>query len=300
MTQKARPHALQMIPISQIEVLNPRARNRRIHQEIVDNIDAIGLKRPVTVRRHPEAEDRYDLVCGEGRLQAFRMLGQTVIPAVIIDASEADCMVMSLVENIARRQHRPIDLMREIGSLRQRGYSESEIATKTGSAPSWVRLISALLENGEERLVAAVESGVIPVTLAAEIARAEGDDVQSLLMEAYQAGHLKGKKLAQIRRILEQRAAQRKTVQTGRLGRGVRDPKRRLTQTDLMQLYQREADRQRILVRKSDVTQARLLFIVEAMRDLLSAVEFSTLLREEGLTDMPKALAERLQPKAAP
>ena len=67
-----------------------------------------------------------------------------------------------------------------------------------------------------------------------------------------------------------------------------------------MQLYQREADRQRILVRKSDVTQARLLFIVEAMRDLLSAVEFSTLLREEGLTDMPKALAERLQPKAAP
>lgn len=41
------------IPIDRINVLNPRARNRRQHREIVDNIDAIGLKRPVTVRRNP-------------------------------------------------------------------------------------------------------------------------------------------------------------------------------------------------------------------------------------------------------
>ena len=46
---------------------------------------------------------RYDLVCGEGRLEAFRMLDETEIPAVVIDAAEADCLVMSLVENLARR-----------------------------------------------------------------------------------------------------------------------------------------------------------------------------------------------------
>ena len=120
-----RPSRIEMIPISRITVLNPRARNKRQHREIVNNIEAIGLKRPITVsRRDVAGGPRYDLVCGEGRLEAFQMLGQTEIPAVVIEASESECLVMSLVENIARRTPRPIDLMREIGALRSRGYSD--------------------------------------------------------------------------------------------------------------------------------------------------------------------------------
>ena len=41
--------ALQMIPIDCIEVLNPRERNNRIFEVIVDNIKTLGLKKPVTV-----------------------------------------------------------------------------------------------------------------------------------------------------------------------------------------------------------------------------------------------------------
>src|SRR3546814_4323751 len=75
---------------------------------------------------------------GEGRLEAFRMLGEAEIPAVVIDADEADCLVMSLIENIARRPHRPIDLMAEIGNLAKRGYSDAEIAEKIGCSRGWV------------------------------------------------------------------------------------------------------------------------------------------------------------------
>jgi len=115
-----------MISIAQINVLSSRARNRRQHQEIVDNIEAVGLKRPITVRRREEASEfQYDLVCGEGRLEAFRMLGETEIAAVVIDASEPECLLRGLVENIARRKPRPIDAMEEIGSLHKRGYSET-------------------------------------------------------------------------------------------------------------------------------------------------------------------------------
>ena len=39
----------------------------------------------------------------------FRMLGKTEVPAIVIEVSEPDCLVMSLVENIARRKPRPID-----------------------------------------------------------------------------------------------------------------------------------------------------------------------------------------------
>src|SRR5437868_4931884 len=99
---------IQMIPLDQIQVLNPRTRNRRQHQGIVENIDTIGLKRPITVsRRRSGGEPSYDLICGEGRIEAFRMLGETEIPAVVLEVSENECLVMSLVENIARRKHRP-------------------------------------------------------------------------------------------------------------------------------------------------------------------------------------------------
>ena len=48
-----RPQQIEMIPVSKITVLNPRSRNKRQHREIVNNIESIGLKRPITVSRHP-------------------------------------------------------------------------------------------------------------------------------------------------------------------------------------------------------------------------------------------------------
>lgn len=290
-----RPNRIEMIPISRITVLNPRARNKRQHREIVNNIEAIGLKRPITVsRREGTSGPRYDLVCGEGRLEAFQMLGQTEIPAVVIEASENECLVMSLVENIARRTPRPIDIMREIGALRSRGYNDAAIGEKIGVGASWVNMIVSLLERGEERLVAAVETGLIPITLAMEISKAETEEAQNLLLDAYETGKLRGKKLAAVRRMLDMRMrSQRKgLLPTGRLGR--KASSRRLTAADLMEIYQREAEKQRLLVKKSDFTQTRLLFIVEALKDLLADDGFVNLLRAEGLATMPRALAARV------
>lgn len=290
-----RPNRIEMIPISRITVLNPRARNKRQHREIVNNIEAIGLKRPITVsRRDGAGGPRYDLVCGEGRLEAFQMLGQAEIPAVVIEASESECLMMSLVENIARRTPRPIDLMREIGALRSRGYSDAAIAEKIGVGTSWVNMIASLLDRGEERLVAAVETGLIPITLAMEISKAETEEAQNLLLDAYETGKLRGKKLAAVRRMLDMRMrSQRKGgLPAGRLGR--KTSSRRMTAADLMQVYQREAKKQRLLVKKSDFTQTRLLFIVEALKDLLANDGFINLLRAEGLATMPRALTARV------
>ena len=72
------------------------------------------------------------------------------------------------------------------------------------------------------------------------------------------------------------------------------DARAKMTANDLMQVYQREAEKQRLLVKKSDFTQTRLLFIVEAMKDLLADEGFVTLLRAECLETMPRALALRI------
>jgi ParB family chromosome partitioning protein len=288
---------LEMIPISAITTINPRSRNKKQHREIVDNIDSIGLKRPITVSRRKGPDgDRYDLVCGEGRIEAFKLLGASEIPAVVIEADENECLVMSLVENIARRKHRPIDLMQEIGSLAKRGYTDKQIADKTGLSPSYVNMLTKLLEDGEERLVAAVESGLIPLSLAIDIARSETSDVQNLLLDAYQGGKIKGKKLTAIRRVLDQRERRNRRVPDS--GFGTLRSSRKITPVDLMKVYQREAEKQRILVKKSDFAQRKLLFIVEALKDLLDDNAFTEMLQEEKLDKMPRALAMRIAGEA--
>ena len=211
----------------------------------------------------------------------------------MIEASESECLVMSLVENIARRVQRPIDVMNEIGALRKRGYSEAEISRKIGVTSSWVSMIVSLLERGEERLLSAVETGLVPISLAMEISRAESEESQGLLLDAYETGKLRGKKLASVRRLLDLRMRSRnKSVPASKLGR--KSSNRKLTAGDLMQVYQREAEKQRLLVKKSDFTQTRLLFIVEAIKDLLGDDGFLTLLRAEGLETMPRALAMQI------
>src|SRR5712675_3799941 len=133
-------HAVEMIPIERITVINPRVRNKKIFKEIIANIAELGLKKPITVTRRDEADGpRYDLVCGQGRLEAYQALGQAEIPALVVEADMEDCMVMSLVENLARRQHRAIDLLHGIESLKQRGYADAVIARKTGLTTEYVK-----------------------------------------------------------------------------------------------------------------------------------------------------------------
>ena len=125
---------VEMIPINRITVVNPRLRNKKVFKEIVGNIAEIGLKRPITVTRRAEAGGPYyDLVCGQGRLEAFKALGQKEVPALVVSADQEDCLVASLVENCARRQHRAIDLLQDIGGLKQRGYLQGVLGDLVGN-----------------------------------------------------------------------------------------------------------------------------------------------------------------------
>mgnify|MGYP006180033005 CR=1 FL=1 len=119
------PENVSMVPIARIEVLNSRDRNMKVFEEIVDNIRTIGLKKPITVAERPgdDGDPRYVLVCGEGRLNAFRILGETHIPALVVDVTDEDAFIMSLAENIARRGYRPLEILADIEVLRKRGYS---------------------------------------------------------------------------------------------------------------------------------------------------------------------------------
>jgi ParB family chromosome partitioning protein len=294
------PTEVTLVPTDRIRILNPRVRNPRTFADMVENIAKIGLKRPITVTRRAETDPQeYDLVCGQGRLEAFIQLKQKAIPAIVIDADEADCLVMSLVENCARRQHRPIDLMREISTLRERGYNDRQIGDKIGVSHDYVGMIAGLLERGEERLVTAVETGLLPLNLAIDISKTDAEGAQRALMDAYTQKKLRGKKLAAARRMIEQREARGKKIHPKQYGRDSRN-RRPLTSEALVRAYQKEADRQNLLIKKAELTQGRLLFIYQAFRTLLEDDHFVTLLRAEGLETMPSYLQDTLAEGAVP
>ena len=66
------------------------------------------------------------------------------------------------------------------------------------------------------------------MSLAIDIARAETAEVQNMLLDAYQAGKIKGKKLAAIRRLLDQRERRRRKMPDSGFGRArIADASRR-------------------------------------------------------------------------
>ena len=150
-----------------------------------------------------------------------------------------------------------------------------------------------MLKNGEERLLTAVGSGRIPLHLAIVIAGAGSDDktVQTALQDAYESGKLRGSQLIQARRVIERRRAQGRSMGGSMASR---KPREDVTTSSLVRNYQREVERQKLLIRKSETAQRNLLFIVGALRQLLVDENFTTLLRAEGLDTMPQYLADRV------
>ena len=301
-SKQHRSAELRMIPIGSIEVLNTRERNHRVFHEIVGNIRDIGLKKPITVTPRPgeDGREHYLLICGEGRLKAYKSLKQETIPALVVEVGTEDAYIMSLTENIARRKFHPVELLVGIGQLRDKGYDKKAIADKTGLSPEYVQGVLYLLKNGEDRLLMAVESGRIPLHAAMTIAGAGNDDkaIQSALQDAYESGKLRGSQLMQARKVIERRRVVGKALSRNTPSRKATSSSD-VTPSSLVRNFQREVERQKQIVRKAEFAQRCLLFVVGALHELLADENFTTLLRAEGLDTLPQYLADRVWPRGS-
>ena len=280
---------VQLVPIENIRVINARGRSKAKFREIVENISKVGLKKPITVSRR-EGDDGFDLVCGQGRLEAYVACGAREIPAVVVDIPLEDRLLCSLVENLTRRTPSCLELARDLAGLRERGHSLSAIAALTGVSESYVVQLIRLIENGEDRLVAAVERGDIPITSAMEIATLDDAEMQRSLQDAYDSGKIRGRSLLKMRRLIEERRSRGKDV-------GKSSPRRSKAPSpqDLVRTLRKETQKQELLVKKSRHCEQQLRFVLTAIKDLMKNDHFVTLLRAEKLDVLPKYLNEMLQ-----
>ena len=129
-----------LVPLDKIKVLNERRRGKTRFSQIVTNIANVGLKRPIIASKRKDKDGGmiYHTACGQGRYESFKALGQTEIPVILVDADDETLLVMSLVENLARRNRTTLEMAREIQAMRERGYKNAEIARKVDLDVSYV------------------------------------------------------------------------------------------------------------------------------------------------------------------
>lgn len=278
-----------LIQINQIEILNPRDRNEKVFVEIIESIRTVGLKKPITVIKNSNKNYPYQLICGEGRIKALIQLGETEIPARIIDVGKEEALIMSLVENIARRQHRAMEFLSCIERLSDLGYDKNEISKKTGLTPVYIQGIITLLKKGEKRLLYAVEQKKIPLGIALKITMTTNNntDMQEALQDAYESGELKGNQLLQAKKVLERRQMVGKNLSSSSHSKT-----NKISAYNIVKTYQKEVERQQHFIKRAEHVQKLLAFISGALSHLKKDENFFNLLRAEALDTMPQYLDE--------
>ncbi|MCC7353491.1 MAG: ParB/RepB/Spo0J family partition protein [Anaerolineae bacterium] len=132
---------------------NPR--QRMDVSELAESMRVHGFIGALDGRRVGE---RVQLAYGARRLAAARSAGIEKIPVYLHDWDDQTMLVLSLVENVQREDLAPLEAGATVRRMNEElGWSQEEIARRTGKHRSWVRDMLALAEAPEDlrKLVAA-------------------------------------------------------------------------------------------------------------------------------------------------
>lgn len=143
-----------IILIPQSEILpNPNQPRKRFNYDelegLAQSIRANGILQPLLVRTNENG--RYELVAGERRLRAARLVGITKVPCVVNDISESDSAVFAIIENLQRQN---LDFFEEAEALAtlvsEYRMSQDELCKKLGKAQSTLSNKLRLLKLSDE------------------------------------------------------------------------------------------------------------------------------------------------------
>ncbi len=104
-------------------------------QELAESIERYGLLTPLLVRRCTVGE--YELIAGERRLRALKLLGWSHADAIVLSAYDRDCALIGLIENLEREDLHFLDeaeACRRI--LQEHGLTQEELAAALSMSPS--------------------------------------------------------------------------------------------------------------------------------------------------------------------
>ncbi|MFC1783645.1 ParB/RepB/Spo0J family partition protein [Planctomycetota bacterium] len=274
------------ISIDRIKVINSRNRDNVSFQDNIHSIKEVGLLKPIVVNeRYCKKTHTYELVCGEGRLLAFKALKRAKIPAEIINCTKKEALLYSLVENIARVPPSTMWFAYEIKRMRDAGITLSQISNIVGKSEPYVRDYIGLVEQGEARLIKGAEDGLFPMSFAVQVARSDDSIIQNILMDAFDSGIVNSKNFSTVKNIIDLR-----------INRGKRPIKKQGASHSRSRSYtfrQLKYDIKKItkekeaFVNEASVKENRLLSLFDRLNTLWKDKELVNILTSEGMGPIP-------------
>ena len=135
------------ISVNHVETnpFQPRTRfDEEALMELAESIRIQGIIQPITVRQL--GRDQYQLIAGERRLQASRLIGLTHVPAYVRQANDQQMLEMALIENIQRENLNSIEIALSYQRLiTECNLKQEELGTRVGknrtTVNNYIRLL---------------------------------------------------------------------------------------------------------------------------------------------------------------
>lgn len=140
------------IPLAEIAP-NPQQPRSKFDEETLtelsESIKHLGIIQPITVRAVDSG--KYQIISGERRYRASKMLGHETIPAYVREANDNDSLLMALIENIQRTDLDAIEVALSYQRLIDELHlTQEEISEKVGKKRSTVANYLRLIKLPEE------------------------------------------------------------------------------------------------------------------------------------------------------
>ncbi len=148
-----------------------------------DSIREKGIIEPLIVRRNSGG---FELIAGERRLRAAKMVGLEEVPVVVMDATDEESLEFAIIENIQREDLNAMEEGEAYRSLMNFGLSQEEVARKVGKDRATVanylrllklppevkeELVKGTISMGHARAILSLDSHMAQTELCAKIVR---------------------------------------------------------------------------------------------------------------------------------
>lgn len=115
------------IPVDSLSSYHKQARHffdEESLKELADSIKNFGIRQPLSVIRKKDKNAEFEVISGERRLKAAKIIGLRTVPCIIIDDTQ-NAEFVAIIENIQRENLHPIELARGLNSLTEKGNFEN-------------------------------------------------------------------------------------------------------------------------------------------------------------------------------
>lgn len=150
-------------------------------QELAQTISEHGLLQPIVVREFRPGE--YEIIAGERRFRAVKLLEWEKIPAIVEKMSDAESASLALIENLQRAQLSPVEEAQAYKQLMEfNNLTQAALAKGMGKSQSFVANKLRLL-----KLIKPVQNAILDGRITERHGRAllglDEDQQRTLLME---------------------------------------------------------------------------------------------------------------------